>query len=267
MRVWACVVRRQSIIRLAYHCLVVIQWLSGLAAIVVSSAVAVKIEDVQAWLPVALPTLKKIQDCSWFLTPILIGVFGFSQLVCRMIGPPWIWKAIRTLLDDLRNNAFGDKSNDPLHYHRATLFKHCRFRFTLRQWPWKGWLVPVERSGHTTLHSKTCFLAPNKADQAEGIAGQTWSRRKTLFIQNLPNLKSNPSDDNISKYARGSWVTEKWVRDHEHLTRSFCGLPVEVGNNLWGVIVLDSRDRNPIDRNAEKHYTSMKQLALLLRRR
>jgi hypothetical protein len=38
------------------------------------------------------------------------------------------------------------------------------------------------RSGHTTQKTKTIFLAPDDAGNAEGVAGQVWASDQTIIV-------------------------------------------------------------------------------------
>jgi len=186
---------------------------------------------------------------AWIVLPAIILAIGLTELVRKMIGPPFVWETIHRLLDQMREDVFGS-STDPIHYHRVTLFKYVKWRFGWRadkSRPRKsGWLVPVERSGHTSQKTKVAFWAPDRADQAEGVAGQTWASRRIVQVSSLPDLGTDNSDQAFSAYANATWVSVEWLRSEPPLARSFCGIPVEIGGKLWGVVVLDSRNQSLI---------------------
>lgn len=184
---------------------------------------------------------------------------------CSVIGPPWVWATIHSILNEFREHAFrAETTGDPLHYHRVTLFKHVRMKWWLsheswrsRFWPWgkgrypwSGWLVPVARSGHTTKSSSTVFLAPDDADHAEGVAGKTWALNSTLPVSKLPNLQDSPNQEQIADYSRRTFASEDWLRtrlgNDKPLPQSLHGIPVEVKGKPWGVLVLDSRSANGV---------------------
>jgi hypothetical protein len=54
----------------------------------------------------------------------------------------------------------------------------------------------------------------------------------------------------VVEYAAKGFVTKAWVEERvrlgQPLGRSFCGIPVEVGGRMWGVLVFDSRNPNEI---------------------
>jgi len=112
-----------------------------------------------------------------------------------------------------------------------------------------GWLIPVARSGHANKRCSSVFLAPDDIDYAEGIAGQTWAVGKSgnlvLPVQNLPKLTEDTQQVDREAYAQATNVSVKWVdwriRKNKACAQSYAGRPIEVNNELWGVLVIDSR--------------------------
>jgi hypothetical protein len=116
--------------------------------------------------------------------------------------------------------------------------------------------MPVERSGHTTRRKISVFLAPDDADRAEGIAGQTWAQNQVVLVSDLPSLEGNAVPQEVIKeYARSTWISEEWAHCRRPQARSFCGIPVEVKGKLWGVIVIDSRGTKIAGRTSVQVYT------------
>jgi GAF domain-containing protein len=196
-----------------------------------------------------------LQQTAWLIIPLLTVGLGLMQVARSMAGPPWIWETVHYLLDRFQEHVFEKQVGTPLHYHRVTLFRHIRLRRSLCRWPWSGWLVPVERSGHTTRKSRAAFLAPDDADRAEGIAGQTWAQKRVVIVEDLPDISGTPSLGLLEDYARKTWVSVEWLQNRSQHARSFCGIPVEVKGRLWGVIVLDSRSPDAIDQDAVKVHS------------
>lgn len=190
--------------------------------------------------------------------PILLlaaAVALAAHLVRGRFGNPWAWRTIERLLGELRTHLIADRYlREPVHRHRVTLFRHQQFRLRPAmtrawtkgepwRWPWKGWLVQIARSGHTTQNTKRIFCAPDNAELAEGVAGQTWARLGTFDVRGIdpPNLDEPES---ISNYAKEACVNEEYVKAKlqagELLPRSMMGFPIEKGGRPWGVIVVDS---------------------------
>jgi hypothetical protein len=198
--------------------------------------------------------VKQMQGASWWvvlLSAIAIPVLDAGR---KGIGAPAVWRVVRDVLDQFRGLLFPDAGEDHLHEHRVTLFKYSRWRWCLRRWPWSGWLTPVERSGHTTQRTNIAFLAPDDADRVEGVAGMTWYRRQVVHVKDLPDLSEDQSDEAIKDYARRSWIPEKLVRERLPRARSLVGIPVEVKNEIWGIIVVDSRRAQIRQSEVKKHY-------------
>ncbi len=238
--------RRRRFLNTAYRLLYIAQWLAGVvAALVGASLKADPVSWASKWA-FAGGVVSSLQNSAWLTLPGLTLFLGVAQLARSMIGPPWVWDAVHQVLDLFRGRVFRGEAHDPLHYHRVTLFKHVGWRWCLERWPWSGWLVPVERSAHTTRTTKVVFRAPDQADRSECVAGQTWSRNKMVVATGLPNLQIAPTDADFLDYSTRTWVAVPWLRREPPSARSFAGVPVEVKGKLWGVIVLDSRGENAI---------------------
>lgn len=213
------------------------------------------------WFEPSASILGYIHNIAWWLTLVLGLVAATSKYICTRIGEPWVWATLQTMVEDLRKNAFTANTDGPAHHHRVTVFRHVKWRFrngkgvtSLVPWTsgphvWSGWLVPVLRSCHTTQRSKSVFLAPDNG-RSEGIAGQTWAAKGTVYKAGLPNLEVAPTKNDIALYAKETLVTTNFIKNRmsngQTLARSYCGIPVEVKNRLWGVIVLDSMSPNGI---------------------
>jgi hypothetical protein len=250
-----------------YRALTGSQWVAGIALAVVGASLKADVAQVQAWVPWAAKPLQLSQAWAWLIIPCLTAYVGVAQLGRKMIGPPWVWDMIHSLLDDLQQHAFKGFPNDPLHYHRATLFRRIPWRWCFRRWPWSGWLAPIERSGHATRHSSVAFLAPDDADRAEGVAGQTWACQAVIRVHDLPDLAVNGRKNAVKQYAKRTWVSEEWLEREQCRARSFCGIHVEIKGKPWGVIILDSRSPQEIPEEVVGYFTQIaRTLAKLLER-
>jgi hypothetical protein len=185
-------------------------------------------------------TVIYIQQNTWWIILILLTAIFLIDRYRKIIGNPKDWGIIQYWLNDLREKVFSNCLDEELHHHRITLFKHCKFYFCNRKWPWSGWLIPVIRSGHTTQKSNSYFMAPDQADKVEGVVGQTWSRNVPVYVPRLPDLSIQPTEEKIIKYAKSTWVSPESVNKRKFPQRSYYGIPVEVNGKLWGVIIIDS---------------------------
>ena len=191
-------------------------------------------------------------------------LLGLAEVIRLWAGNPTFWLSVEPVLDELceYSSAQERRDADPIHHHRATLFRYVRFKFWIWPWrnrynpwggirnPWSGWLVPVSRSGHTTKKTRALFLAPDDADNAEGIAGHVWRCRGIIGPIDLPEVNKNSPDDEIEAYAKAGFVSSSYVR--KQLARGTCnarcisGFPVFKHGRIWGVVVLDSRRHDGI---------------------
>jgi hypothetical protein len=214
--------------------------------------------------PILKSPLIGLQGQLWWLFVLTFVLAFLAKSADKRICDQWGHETVKEMLDILRDVGFPG-SQDPVHYHRVTLFRYRKWWPCLRVWPWSGWLVPVVRSGHTTLNHRTCFLAPDDADQAEGVAGRCWSTKSVVLVPSegskvpLPQIhdeEQRPHDPRVpaDTYARATFVSTDWVLKMKPHSRSFLGIPVVVHGAPWGVIIVDSRG-NAIQR-AKEIYTS-----------
>jgi hypothetical protein len=218
----------------------------GLAGAVIATTLKADAASWRQTSPGLSNLLLFLQQNAFWLIPALTFLTGLAQWAKKLVGPPWVWDTVHLFMDKLAQQAFSDVAEDPKHHHRATLFKHKRFHLCLRQWPWAGWLVAVERSGHTTRKTVTIFQAPDDADQVEGVAGLTWACRGIVHVTELPDLVGSPSEESLATYALKTGVTAESLKKKKWSARAFCGIPVEVKGRLWGVVVLDSRNKDAL---------------------
>lgn len=199
--------------------------------------------------------LTVLQERAWILLPAMLLLIPVLEGARRVIGDPRIWGIVHDVLDQYRERLFEHADEDQVHEHRVTLFKRVRWRWCMQKWPWSGWLVPVERSGHTSQKSHAAFLAPDEADHAQGVAGMTWSRNRVVYVKDLPDLSAAASEADFEEYARSTWMPLEHARGRRPRARSMFGIPVEVGNELWGVVVVDSRHPAILEPEAKRYYS------------
>lgn len=147
--------------------------------------------------------------------------------------------AVHGLLDQVCDHTFKNDKFDHEQNRRVTLFKY--HKFTWRRWPFfGGWLIPIERSGESTRNTNAIFRAPDDGEKCEGVAGRAWSKRSNVYVSNLPNLRNSPTDIQYKEYAEQSFVSVDKLRRKPPQACSLLGIPIEVGQRRWGVIVVDS---------------------------
>lgn len=196
-------------------------------------------------------SLSLVQDSAWWLIPVLAIIAGVSQRMKQGLGTVGTWRLVDHLLTQYREALLGKRpaKEDPEHFHRITLFRHVRWRWSLDRWPWSGWMVPIARTGHTTKGKIPRFRAnANRPDAAEGIAGQAWAQNRTIAVNGLYEINPETPAQELEAYANHTFVSTEWLagrRDRNH-GRSFLGVPLEVNGVPWGALVVDSRSDAPI---------------------
>lgn len=258
------------------RCYRVLGWIRNGSSGVLAFAIATKFWNPEAelspsWVAAGLTWA---QSYSALLILVFFLTMTVSDWLRRWVGSPRDTELARLILEEFHQVVFGGSDDDlPAHHRRATLFKHVRWRWALCKWPWSGWLVPVARSGHTEQRSTCVFRAPpSKPDDAQGIAGRVWSTRKVLTVTDLPDINSPATrSDNQARreYCKRTFVSEEWLRDRlsepnpKPVGRAFWGAPVENENDVWGVVVLDSRNAEK-NRGGPQIYPTLSALSRIL---
>jgi hypothetical protein len=239
-----------------------VDWCLGKVQLVAAGAVVAFGASLKADLsqfasaPAIQGLLRWMQGTAWIvvvLGPILVAVIQWGRL---KFGSPWAWEAIQKLLDEFRNEVFGDRTDDPLDHHRVTLFKFYKTAVRLSApRDWWHWLIAVARSDHLTKLRIRRFRAPDDAERCEGVAGRAWRCKGWVLVPKvgakLPVLTPSSSESDIDAYAKETGVDAEWVRCQlKHgrpLAASYAALLVRLKGQPWGVLVLDSRTPGTID--------------------
>jgi hypothetical protein len=204
------------------------------------------------------PFLAAMQNVSWWAVPALYFANLTFQAVAKAISPPWVWETVRAILHQLQVHAFRNIKGGLQQENRVTLFKHVGWRWAFCKWPWSGWLLPVERSGYTTRKTNTVFLAPDDGHKAEGVAGRAWASDGTVSVYNLPDVTDTSPEEELKHYAQETYITDdklkQRLKENKKLALSLTAFPVEVKNKVWGVIVFDSRSKQPFPEEAIEHF-------------
>ena len=217
--------------------------------------------------PIVEVAARFFKSHSWVVA-VLPGIAWVAKYFSEKIETNWLLSVIQSALTQFCDQMFGSLQGGK-DEHRATLFVRRGFAIW-RTWPWRidrhpwsGWLVPVVRSGHATQTIRSRFLAPDNAAKCEGIAGYTWRTRAIQTVTGQAALTAMSSEADLEVYCQRTKTSMPWLRERlkagEELPRALRGIPVEVDNKLWGVIVLDSKEPQPfsVDRNGQGHLTRM----------
>lgn len=232
----------------------ILLWLSVVAFATCSAASVADIEAIT-------PANGALRDCLVFLKNtawIILPVTGFASAVLdrikRWLKSQRVKRALQAALDALVTLAFGvnHKPTD-----RATLFK--RRPFKLRPLRWRC-LVKYARSGHMNRKTRAVFSIPDDSDLVEGVAGQSYAEGMIRVPypdeDPLPDPFSGTSEE-IEDYARRTFVTPGFIKEHNTKSRSFCAFRVTVGGNEWGVVVLDSQKPDVIGQKKGREFETI----------
>ena len=184
----------------------------GTAAAAVSATLKTEQPVVEKYLGADIAMgVHLVRDFAWLLVPAFLGLAAICGYLAKRLADPAMWDLLQDLVDELRDKVFSDAGSEYQHHHRVTLFKHVRWKFVLRRWPWSGWLFPVVRSGHTTQDSGVCFRAPTDPDQAEGVAGRAWGVTGALRLAELPAISATSTEAERADYASQTGVSVAWL--------------------------------------------------------
>ncbi|WP_421684489.1 GAF domain-containing protein [Stutzerimonas urumqiensis] len=249
------------------------EWIYLAAGVAASSTTwLVGLDGTERWLEqrtLLWAIFQKTQSFALYLYAA-IAVITVTCIIIRRLGDPWVIEKIQFILDGYHGGIFS--SSDPRDHHRVTLFKHHRRILRKRHWQrttklrfWgerkllAEYLAPYLRSGHLTQNSKTMFyIDSDNSDRSEGVAGMAWSRREVAHIEGLPNIHETSSIRTKEKYANATKTSvkllEKYLSEGRCPPRSIAAIPIECHGNLWGVLVLDSRDANGVTQTSIDSY-------------
>jgi hypothetical protein len=221
-------------------------WLSIIIVVLVAVlGVAQKADakDLQKHSEALASVVAWLQKYLWILLPVLSGLLVVSKALREFIGAPWIKDSIHSVLSVISETVFAGEDNPDSAYDRVTLFRRKRFHLCWRRWPWQGWMVPVIRSGHTSQRMNTLFRAPDRPDEAEGVAGYCWANQKQVDINGLPLLTKASSPADFESYSNGTHTSVEWLENHLPQARAYFAFPIKAKGLPWGAVVIDSRSR------------------------
>src|SRR5258708_766444 len=177
-----------------------IRWIAALMVSVIGACL--KADEHTVW-PVIAHIIVALRSTAWWTVPSLTILAAVSTKVRDVLGNRRKWKVVQVVLDHYWQESFAkddDTKDDPHHFHRVTMFKHCRFHFG--KWPFSGWMMAVARSGHSTKSGIRCFRASlDKPDEAEGVAGRAFAYQKIVTVHDLPKPNAaKTNDDDVKRY-------------------------------------------------------------------
>jgi hypothetical protein len=102
------------------------------------------------------------------------------------------------------------------------------------------------------------FYAPDSSDDAEGVAAQAWARREVVIATDLPQINQKSKKGVLAQYANKSFcpveMVQSLIQKDRPMPRSIAAIPVLCRGEIWGVLVLDSRDPQGVNSDAVTNY-------------
>lgn len=153
-------------------------------------------------------------------------------------------KIVNQELNKFREVVFpGISESIPQDENRVTIFRFEKFKWTFRWWPWSGWLVMLERSGHLTKNRTPIFRAADKPEKCEGVAGQAW-RSGAIRSGNpkglLPDLSDVPYTGwtkavvlRTGKFFRSSSAAVEQYSQHRKAVETYAAATYTTPQVVW----------------------------------
>jgi len=247
----------------------IIQIVGTFSLTILGAALYAKPENFSGWTP--LKQFLEFNQASAFASiPIISLLVGGATFFKTHFGSINTWNTVASLLEEYKKAVTEGRAEYlalPDYHIRITLYKYVGFRFAFCRHPFTGWMVPVARTGHTTISWRIPrFRAPvSDPDNAEGVAGRVFVQKKIMSLYGLPDLSVDIGDVAFAEYAERGFVSTKWLRKRKsHTTRSLLGVPIEVKNKPWGSLVIDCREPDEISTEETLNTLQYRMLANVL---
>lgn len=236
---------------------------------VLGAVLYAKPEDYDSW-PTFKTFLEFDRDYAFLVIPGITILVGAATFFKTHFGTNNTWNTVSSLLEEYKK-AITEESeifqSEADYCLRITLYKYVGWRWAFCVFPFTGWMVPIARTGHTTISWRIPrFCTPVASpDNAQGVAGQVYVQKKIIPVYDLPDLNTDTSDGAYKDYATRGFVTVEWLKKRQsHTSRALLGVPIEVKNKPWGALVIDSRKPDEIVTKEVLDTTQYKMLANVL---
>ena len=154
-------------------------------------------------------------------------------------------KALKPVLDTCESIMFEDQDSAN-HEYRATLFQIVHL-------PIFGWFLSgVARSGHKHQQIRTVFSVDrNNPNYNTGVAGECYRRRGLTFLSEaaLPDPAQNQA-----QYLSEGYIDQAEYDIMRVKARVFFAIGVDVRDDLWGVLLLETTDTTKLPNRITKPH-------------
>jgi len=228
----------------------------GLASLFAGAVAKVKAEDL--FEPLQAP-LRQFQ--SGWVIPALLLVTPAVAVMRRRFDSGRL-EHVHDLLDQVCERTFTQATFDLPQHRRVTLFKYkrfCMWRFPFFALPPNGYLVPIERSGSGTRRTTSIYEVFDNGEESEGVAGRVWSAKANIYVECLPDIVNKCTDEALTEYATKTFYPKARLAGlkKKPTAQSLMGIPVQVGNKPWGVLVIDCVHPKFSDRKAREQFSAV----------
>lgn len=246
----------------------VLRWLErilGVAGVFAGAVAKVKAEEL--FEPLQAP-LRQFQS-GWVIPAVLL-VTPVVAFMRRRFDSGRL-EHVHDLLDQMCERTFVKMTFQLPQHRRVTLFKYRRFcvrRFPFLPFFSSGFLVPIERSGSDTRRTSSIFRVFDNGEMSEGVAGRVWSANSNIYVEGLPDIVNGCTDEALTDYAKKSFYPKARLMalKTKPNCQSLMGIPVQVGNKKWGVVVFDCVHPKFSERKAREQFSAVaKSLAAQLK--
>jgi hypothetical protein len=252
--------RNLTIRALLYYLLLIAEWSTGIAVVLLTLLVSLEANQYSTWPLPNLITWAQGHRLAIFLLAVIAVLAKFAR---ERVGAPWVWKAIKEIIDVWQGKIFAAIPHASADEHRITIFRHVhRWRpwrtwrhlkrmtgrddwWSYRNWP-IAWFKPIVRSQNVSQRNISWFPCFDATRLGEGFVGLVWRTSGIVRTPALPDLNppgKAPADDDYREYAKQTRTVEGWLRSREGKinARMLCGTKIEKNGSQWGVIIIDSR--------------------------
>lgn len=183
----------------------------------------------------------------WFVIIIIcLSIFGILAKIVQEFLNQESKVRLKAAADAMLDVYFTGIPESERYFNRVTLFKANRGRTQLN---------PLIRSG-TQYHRGIQPFLVNDNDEAknEGVGGRAWFCNATITVTDLPDCPNSWSNDNpaCKEYAEKGFLSPSKAEGLHVKSRSVVATPIRnFQGEKWGVLVLDSRRPDGIDRAKE----------------
>ena len=149
-------------------------------------------------------------------------------------------RMVTWVLDAARREFFANGEEESFHKLRATLFRCVPDDEPTSN---RKWLTVYSRSGPNHESNRRWEVVDENPEACRGVASYIWCIGATKIVLPSALWKADGSVEERNMYAKATFLTPEDVESLEMKPAGFGGTVVAVGGDKWGVLLLDSAER------------------------